>query len=63
MGIDMGQNLYPLGKRVWVWEAIIRTRLPMVILYVYTCRVYMNELRPNRPPSLARQRTRPQVLA
>jgi hypothetical protein len=23
MGMDMGQNLYPLGKRVWVWEAII----------------------------------------
>jgi hypothetical protein len=25
MGMDMGQNLHPLGKRVWVWEAIIRT--------------------------------------
>jgi hypothetical protein len=23
MGMDMGQNLHPLGKRVWVWEAII----------------------------------------
>jgi hypothetical protein len=63
MGMDMGQNLHPLGKRVWVWEAIIRTRLPMGISYVYTCRVCMNELRPSRPPSPARQRTRPQVLA
>jgi hypothetical protein len=59
MGMDMGQNLHPLGKQVWVWEAIIRTRLPMGISYVYTCRVCMNELRPSRPPSLARQRTRP----
>jgi hypothetical protein len=25
MGMDMGQNLHLLGKRVWVWEAIIRT--------------------------------------
>jgi hypothetical protein len=63
MGMDMGQNLHPLGKRVWVWEAIIRTRLPMGISYVYTCRVCMNELRPNRPPSPTRQRTRPQVLS
>jgi hypothetical protein len=63
MGMDMGQNLHPLGKRVWVWEAIIRTRLFMGISYVYTCRVCMNELRPRRPPSPARQRTRPQVLA
>jgi hypothetical protein len=23
MGMDMGQNLHPSGKRVWVWEAII----------------------------------------
>jgi hypothetical protein len=63
MGMDMGQNLHPLGKRVWVWEAIIRTRLPMGISYVYTCCVCMNELRLSRPPSLARQRPRPQVLA
>jgi hypothetical protein len=63
MGMDMGQNFHPLGKRVWVWEAIIRTRLPMGISYVYTCPVCMNELIPSRPPSLARQRTRPQVLA
>jgi hypothetical protein len=63
MCMDMGQNLHPLGKRVWVWEAIIRTRLPMGISYVYICRVCMNELRPSRPPSPARQRTRPQVLA
>jgi hypothetical protein len=49
MGMDIGQNLYPLGKRVWVWEAIIRTRLPMGISYVYTCPVCMNELRPSRP--------------
>jgi hypothetical protein len=63
MGTDMGQNLHPLGKWVWVWEAIIRTRLPMGISYVYTCHVCMNELRPSQPPSLARQRTRPQVLA
>jgi hypothetical protein len=54
MGMDMGQNLHPLGKRVWVWEAIIRTRLPMSISYVYTCHVCMNELRPSRPPSPAR---------
>jgi hypothetical protein len=53
MGMDMGQNLHPLGKRVWVWEAIIRTRLPMGISYVYTCHVCMNELRPSRPPILA----------
>jgi hypothetical protein len=63
MGMDMRQNLHPLGKRVWVWEAIIRTRLPMGISYVYTCRVCMNELRPSRQPSPARQRTRPLVLA
>jgi hypothetical protein len=63
MGMDMGQNLHPLGKRVWVWEAKIRTRLPMGISYVYICHVCMNELRPSRPPSLARQRTKPQVLA
>jgi hypothetical protein len=63
MSMDMGQNLHPLGKRVWVWKAIIRTRLPMDISYVYTCRVCMNELRPSRPPSPAWQRTRPQVLA
>jgi hypothetical protein len=37
MGMDMGQNLHPLGKRVWVWEAIIRTRLHMGISYVYIC--------------------------
>jgi hypothetical protein len=43
MGMDMGQNLHPLGKRVWVWEAIIRTRLPMGISYVYACRVCMND--------------------
>jgi hypothetical protein len=49
MGMDMGQNLHPLGKRVWVWEAIIRTRLPMGISYVYTCSVCMNELRLSRP--------------
>jgi hypothetical protein len=49
MGIDMGQNLHSLGKRVWVWKAIIRTRLPMGISYVYTCPVCMNELRPSRP--------------
>ena len=61
MGTDMGQNLHPLGK--WVWEAITRTRLPMGISYVYTCHVCMNELMPSRPPSPARQRTRPQVLA
>jgi hypothetical protein len=29
MGINMGQNPHPLGKRVWVWEANIRTRLTM----------------------------------
>jgi hypothetical protein len=46
-----------------VWEAKIRTRLPMGILYVYTYPVCMNELRPSRPPSPARQRTKPQVLA
>jgi hypothetical protein len=63
MSIDMGQNLHPLGKRVWVWEAITRTRLPMGISYVYTCHVCMNELMPSRPPSPARQRTKPQVLA
>jgi hypothetical protein len=63
MGMDMGQNLHPLGKWVWVWEAIIRTRLPMGISYVYICRVCMNELRSSRPPSPARQCTRPQVLA
>jgi hypothetical protein len=33
--MDMGQNLHPLGKQVWVWETIIRTRLPMGILYMY----------------------------
>jgi hypothetical protein len=48
MGMDMGQNLHPLGKWVWVWEAIIRTRLPMGISYAYTCPVCMNELRPSR---------------
>jgi hypothetical protein len=53
MGMDMGRNLYPLGKRVWVWEAIIRTRLPMGISYVYTCPVCMNELRPSRPSNPA----------
>ena len=53
MGMDMGQNLHPLGKRVWVWEAIIRTRLPMGISYVYTCPVCMNELRPSRPSNPA----------
>jgi hypothetical protein len=53
MGMDMGQNLHPLGKRVWVWEAIIRTRLPMGILYAYTCPVCMNELRPSRPSNPA----------
>jgi hypothetical protein len=63
MGMDMGQNIHPLGKRVWVWETIIRSRLPMGILYVYVCYVCMNELRPSRPPSPAWQRTRPQVLA
>jgi hypothetical protein len=63
MGINMGQNLHPLDKRVWVWEAITRTQLPMGILYVYTCHVCMNKLMPSRPPSPARQRTKPQVLA
>jgi hypothetical protein len=48
MGMDMGQNLHPLGKHVWVWKTIIRTRLPMSISYVYTCSVCMNELRPRR---------------
>jgi hypothetical protein len=33
-GMDMGQNLHTLGKRVRVCEAIIRTRLPMVF---HTC--------------------------
>jgi hypothetical protein len=63
MGMDMGQNLHPLGKRVWVWEAIIQTRLPMGISYVYTCPVCMNELRPSQTTNPAWQRTRPQVLA
>jgi hypothetical protein len=62
IGIDMRQNLHPLGKRVWIWKAIVRTRLSMSISYVYTCRVCMNELRSSRPQSLARQRTRPHVL-
>jgi hypothetical protein len=48
MGMDMGQNIHPLGKRIWVWEAITQTRLPMSILYAYTCPVCMNELRPSR---------------
>jgi hypothetical protein len=53
MDMDMGQNLHPLGKRVWVWKAIIRTRLPMGISYAYICPVCMNELRPSRPLNLA----------
>jgi hypothetical protein len=53
MGMDMRQNLHPLSKRVWVWEAIIRTRLPMGISYAYTCPVCMNELRPNQPSNPA----------
>jgi hypothetical protein len=53
MGMDMGQNLHPLGKRVWVWEAIIRTRLPMGISYAYTCPVCMNELRLSWPSNPA----------
>jgi hypothetical protein len=44
MGMHMGQILHPLGKRVWVWEEIVRTRLPMGISYMCTCRVCMNEL-------------------